>query len=124
MCHGDGVKEEGGLQNIREPQASFADYDGDGNVEEGMYFEIQGLQEQLLAAIQAYATDTAGAEIKYDATTYPYFMGADGKAGDPPRRAVGDRLRHRRIGCVAQGTATLANAASQSWATSASRRSS
>lgn len=79
-CHGEAVLEEGGLQNIREPEASFADYDGDGDVEEGMYFEVQGLQEQLLAAIQAYAADTAGAEIKYDAATYPYFMGADGKA--------------------------------------------
>jgi hypothetical protein len=80
LCHGDGVKEEGGLQNIREPQASAWDYDGDGNKDEGMYFEIQGLQEALLAQIQTYAKDTAGAEIKYDAATYPYFMGADGKA--------------------------------------------
>ena len=80
LCHGDGVKEEGGLQNIREAQASAWDYDGDGNKEEGMYYEIQGLQEALLAQIQTYAQDTGGAEIKYDAATYPYFMGADGKA--------------------------------------------
>ena len=40
----------------------------------------QGLQEALLAQIQTYAKDKAGAEIKYDAATYPYFMGADGKA--------------------------------------------
>jgi hypothetical protein len=80
LCHGDGVKEEGGLQNIREVQASAWDYDGDGNVEEGMFYEIQGLQEVLLAEIQKYAADTAGAEIKYDSATYPYFMGADGEA--------------------------------------------
>ena len=80
LCHGDGVKEEGGLQNIREVQASAWDYDGDGNVEEGMFYEVQGLQEALLAQIQTYAADTAGAEIKYDAATYPYFMGADGEA--------------------------------------------
>lgn len=79
VCHGEEVKAEGGLQNIREPEASFADYDGDGNVEEGMYFELQGLQEALLAQIQAYAQETGGAEIKYDGATYPYFMGADGK---------------------------------------------
>ncbi len=79
-CHGDGVLAEGGLQNIREPQASAWDYDGDGNKEEGMYYEVQGLQEALLAQIQTYAKDTAGAEIKYDAATYPYFLGADGKA--------------------------------------------
>ncbi len=79
-CHGDGVLAEGGLQNIREPQASAWDYDGDGNKEEGMYYEVEGLQEALLAQIQTYAKDKAGAEIKYDAATYPYFMGADGKA--------------------------------------------
>jgi hypothetical protein len=80
LCHGDGVLAEGGLQNIREAQASAWDYDGDGDKEEGMFYEVQGLQEALLAEIQKYAEDTAGAEIKYDATTYPYFMGADGEA--------------------------------------------
>lgn len=79
-CHGEGVLAEDGLKTIREHQASFADYDGDGDVEEGMYYEVQGLQEQLLAAIQSYALETAGAEIKYSATTYPYFVGADDKA--------------------------------------------
>jgi hypothetical protein len=79
LCHGDGVKEEGGLKNIREPQASAWDYDGDGNKEEGMYYEIEGLQEALMAQIQTYAKDTAGAEISYDPATYPYFLGADGK---------------------------------------------
>ena len=79
-CHGDGVLAEGGLQKIRVPQASAWDYDGDGNKEEGMAGEIQGLQEALLAEIQTYAKDKTGAEIKYDAATYPYFLGADGKA--------------------------------------------
>jgi len=79
-CHGDGVLAEGGLQNIREPQASAWDYDGDGNLEEGMFYEIQGLQESLLAEIQKYAEGTAGAPITYDAATHPYFLGADGKA--------------------------------------------
>ena len=45
-----------------------------------MYYEIEGLEELLLAEIQNYATNTAGADISYDAGTYPYFMGADGKA--------------------------------------------
>ena len=79
LCHGDGVLAEGGLQNIRETEASAWDYDGDGNLEEGMSYEIQGLQESLLAQIQTYAADTAGAEITYDAATYPYFLGADGE---------------------------------------------
>jgi hypothetical protein len=78
-CH-EGVASVDDLKNVRVTQASAWDYDGDGSVEEGMYYEIQGLQEALLAQIQTYAKDTAGAEIKYDAATYPYFMGADGKA--------------------------------------------
>jgi hypothetical protein len=77
-CH-EGVATVEDLKNIR-MVASARDYDGDGNVEEGMYYEIQGLQEALLAQIQSYATTTAGAEIKYDGETYPYFMGADDKA--------------------------------------------
>ena len=79
-CHGDTVKEEGGLRNIRMPQASAWDYDGDGNKEEGMFYEIQGLQEALLTQIQSYAKDKAGAEITYNPDQYPYFLGADGKA--------------------------------------------
>ena len=78
-CHGDGVTAEGGLQNIREIQASPWDYDGDGDNEEGMFYEIQGLQEALLAEIERYAADTAGAEITYNAEQYPYFLSADGE---------------------------------------------
>jgi hypothetical protein len=79
-CHGEGVTSEGGLQNIREPEASAWDYDGDGDVEEGMFYEIEGLQEALLAEIQTYAEGTAGAPITYDAAQHPYFLSADGEA--------------------------------------------
>jgi len=77
-CH-EGVATVDDLKNVR-MVSSAPDYDGDGNVEEGMYYEIQGLQETLMAEITKYAADKGGAEIKYDAATYPYFMGADGKA--------------------------------------------
>src|SRR5512135_373765 len=60
--------------------SSAVDYDGDGNVTEGIAEEITGLQEALLTQIQTYAKDKTGADIKYDAATYPYFLGADGKA--------------------------------------------
>jgi len=50
------------------------DYDGDGDVEEGMYYEVQGLQESLLQAIQMYATEVSTGAIGYDAATYPYFF--------------------------------------------------
>jgi hypothetical protein len=92
LCHGDGVLAEGGLQNIREPQASAWDYDGDGDKEEGMFYEIQGLQEDLLAQIQTYAKETAGAGIAYDPAVYPYFLldaDGDGKGDTGDNGPVG-----------------------------------
>lgn len=77
-CH-EGVATVDDLKNVR-MVSSTPDYDGDGDAEEGMFYEIEGLQTTLLAEIQKYALAKGGAEIKYDAATYPYFMGADGKA--------------------------------------------
>jgi len=78
LCH-EGVATVEDLKSIR-MVSSNPDYDGDGDTAEGMFFEIEGLQEALLTQIQKYAAETGGAEIKYDAATYPYFMGADGSA--------------------------------------------
>jgi len=55
---------------------SYVDYDGDGNTTEGMYYEVQGLQDILLAEIQAYALNTIGTGIDYDPSAYPYFYEA------------------------------------------------
>ena len=80
-CHTD-VKTVEDLKNVRE-MSSMMDYDGDGNTTEGMFYEIQGLQEKLYAAIQAYAKDVAGKGIVYDPAAYPYFLADandDGKA--------------------------------------------
>jgi hypothetical protein len=52
---------------------SLRDYDGDGNVQEGIASEIAGLQAILYKAIQAYAAK-AGAPIIYDASANPYFF--------------------------------------------------
>ena len=57
---------------------STADYDGDGNTTEGMYDELKGLADALYSAIQAYATNVAGAALVYDAAVYPYFALASG----------------------------------------------
>jgi hypothetical protein len=78
QCH-EGVTTVEDLKKVR-MVSSAKDYDGDGNVTEGISEEITGLQEVLIAEIQKYALAKGGAEIKYDAATYPYFMGADGKA--------------------------------------------
>ncbi len=77
FCHEDVAAVED-LKNIR-MISSANDYDGDGDVEEGMYYEIEGLQGTLMAEIQNYATDKAGTGIVYDAAAYPYwFADADG----------------------------------------------
>jgi hypothetical protein len=78
VCH-EGADTIEAVREIR-MISSAMDYDGDGDVEEGVAAEIAGLQEILLAEIQKYAAETAGAEIAYDAATYPYFLGADGAA--------------------------------------------
>ena len=58
---------------------SDVDYDGDGDVTEGIKGEIDTLTEALFVEIQKYA-ESKGAPITYDAHVYPYFAGADGKA--------------------------------------------
>ena len=76
-CHADVASVED-LKNVREPSSS-SDYDGDGDKEEGVAFEIAGLQETLYASIKAYATEVVGTSIVYDAATNPYwFVDADG----------------------------------------------
>jgi hypothetical protein len=67
-CHGDGD-----FKDIR-MISSASDYDGDGDVEEGIYYEIEGLQEMLYEAIQAYGEEVSGTPIIYDAASHPYFF--------------------------------------------------
>lgn len=71
-CHEDVATVED-LKSVR-MVSSAHDYDGDRDVEEGMYYEIEGLQEMLYTEIQRYATDTAGTAIVYDKSAYPYFF--------------------------------------------------
>jgi hypothetical protein len=71
-CHA-GVAHAGDLRAIRSV-GSTTDYDGDGDTSEGLYREIEGLQELLLGAIQGYASETAGTPVVYDVASYPYFF--------------------------------------------------
>lgn len=71
ICH-NGVEGPEDLKNVRFA-GSTSDYDGDGNVAEGIYDEVAGLQEILYAAMQAYAA-AAGTPIVYDSHSYPYFF--------------------------------------------------
>jgi hypothetical protein len=62
---------------------SFMDYDGDGDNEEGVYYEIIDLEAKLYAAMQRYARNTVGMPIVYDSHTYPYFFNDTNDNGIP-----------------------------------------
>jgi hypothetical protein len=70
-CHTNVASQED-LVNIR-MNGSLEDYDGDGDVTEGISGEISGLQALLMQAIQTYGQDQ-GAPIGYDPAAYPYFF--------------------------------------------------
>ena len=84
FCH-EGVAAVEDLKNVRE-KSSMKDYDGDGDTTEGMFYELQGLQEILYAQIQSYAKDTAGAGIVYDPASHPYFFTDDDGDGAPDQK--------------------------------------
>ena len=68
-CH-TGVKNP---KNIRY-YGSFVDYDGDGNMAEGIFYEIQTLREKMYEVMQSYARNIIGSPVVYDSQTYPYFF--------------------------------------------------
>ena len=67
------------------------DYDGDGDVAEGIYGEIQGLGDLLYAEMQTYA-EAAGTPILYDSHAYPYFFVDADKDGVPDTNAEGGTI--------------------------------
>ena len=71
-CHTNVASEED-LVNIR-MNGSLEDYNGNGDVTEGISAEISGLQGMLLQAIQAYGKEVAGTSIGYDPGSNPYFF--------------------------------------------------
>lgn len=79
-CHVDVASVED-LRDVRMP-GSLVDYDGDGDVEEGIYYELEGSREMLLEAIQAYASEVSGTDISYDAASHPYFFNEAGEGYD------------------------------------------
>ncbi len=71
-CH-TGVASAEDLKNVRMISSS-GDYDGDGDVKEGIYGEVDGLRAVTLAAIQAYAKDVLQKPVVYSVDAYPYFF--------------------------------------------------
>ncbi len=93
-CHTN-VKTVDDLKNIR-MNGSLVDYNGNGDVKEGIAAEISGLQDTLYSAIQMYATEVAGAPIVYDGANYPYFMVA-GSDGKPAKDDKGNTIPYNKF---------------------------
>ncbi|RME40068.1 MAG: hypothetical protein D6793_00170 [Thermoflexia bacterium] len=72
MCH-KGVKSVEDFKAVR-MEGSTKDYDGDGDVKEGIYGEIETLQAMLYGAIQAYAQAVSKVATAYSPAAYPYFF--------------------------------------------------
>ena len=75
-----------GVENLEEIRMSNVDYDGDGDIAEGIAGEINTMSELLYEAILAYAGDNPeAAAIVYDRNTYPYwFIDLNGNAEPDP----------------------------------------
>lgn len=82
-CH-PGATDRNGAHEIRMIASRGQDYDGDGNTDEGIFFEVQTLRDTLLAAIQTYANGN-GTSICNVPNQYPYWFidtNGDGSCGD------------------------------------------
>jgi hypothetical protein len=72
-CHA-GVSSTDELKNIRMISSAGVDYDGDGNLTEGIWYELTGVRDRLLGAIQAYSVSQSQPAICYHETIYPYWF--------------------------------------------------
>lgn len=87
-CH-QGVSDLDGLHAIRMFSSANRDYDGDGNVTEGIYDELTGLRAKVLEAIQRYASEKT-ARICYAGDAHPYwFKDGNGDGTCDAQEAVG-----------------------------------
>lgn len=83
-CHA-GVETVDDLKNVRMMASLNQDYDGDGDKAEGIYYEIVGLRERLMSAMQAYSTAKGFGGVCYAEAVYPYWFkdtDADGACGE------------------------------------------
>lgn len=63
-----------GIDTFADIRMSRADFDGDGDVTQGIAGPIAALHGQLGQAIQTYAAEVSGTPIVYDIGAYPYFF--------------------------------------------------
>ena len=67
---------------------SFMDYDGDSNMTEGVYYELEGLKSKLYQTMQRYGRDVTGYPIVYDSHSYPYFFNDTNNNGQADENEV------------------------------------
>lgn len=73
-CHED-VTDVESVKDVRNFASLATDYDGDGDLDEGIYYELMDFGTLLYAALQANATaNVDAADICYSSTAYPYFF--------------------------------------------------
>ncbi|GAB4478859.1 MAG: hypothetical protein Kow00124_23730 [Anaerolineae bacterium] len=83
-----------GCHGSEEPETyriSETDFDGDGDVTEGIAGEIETMSEALYVAMQTYAVETGGIPIAYNSAAYPYFfVDVNGDGLSTPDEAIRD----------------------------------
>ena len=94
-CH-TGVTDLEGLKDVR-MYGSLKDYDGDGDMAEGIYHEIDTLKDDLYAAILDYAKNTVGTPIVFDAGSYPYWFEDSDEDGMADVDGEGDKVRYTQF---------------------------
>ena len=83
VCH-SGVASADDVKKIR-MAGSEVDYNGNGDIKEGIYAEVDGLRQMLLKGIQAYATEVVKKPIVYTPDAYPYFFNDTNANGAPDK---------------------------------------
>ncbi len=80
-CHANVVDEE----DLRDVRQTKVDFDGDGDLKEGMAAELESRHTLLYQTIRDYAATVLGTPIAYSEASYPYFFidtNNDGKADE------------------------------------------
>ena len=80
-CHSDVATAED-WRKVR-MEGSEADYDGDGNVTEGIVEEVEGLQKILYSSIVDYSKEVAGTMVVYNPERHPYWFIDANENGQP-----------------------------------------
>ena len=62
------------IENFSDIRISPTDFDGDGDIKEGISNPIETMHQQLNAAIGKYASEIAGTAVVYSSHSYPYFF--------------------------------------------------